>query len=321
MLSPYQRQQITPSVEKHNAKKIILDVDTGGDDAVAILLAGHHPELQLEAVTVTHGNAPLLTTLDNTLRVIEAGKLSHIPVFSGADRPIVADPIPTKPVQRSTLPLPSPTSTPQPQRAAEFLIDYYLSPQGPSTCYVPLGPQTNLALALRLEPKIAERIPSITTMAGAYIEGNTTPSAEFNVLADPEAAHIVFTAGIPITMVGLEVTVQALLSLDDAEELGKRGTIWAEIASRIIKDEVLWFMNNLGWDGGQIYDACAVAALVDPLILETQPMHVAIELFGQHSRGRTVADISGYHKNPPNVNVGGRIDRDRFMEILFEGLS
>jgi len=281
-------------------KKIILDVDTGGDDAVAILLAGHHPELQLEAVTVTHGNAPLLTTLDNTLRVIEAGKLSHIPVFSGADRPLVADPVPTKPVQSSTLPLPSPTLTPQPQRAAEFLIDYYLSPQGPSTCYVPLGPQTNLALALRLEPKIAERIPSITTMAGAYIEG---------------------TAGIPITMVGLEVTAQALLSLDDAEELGKHGTVWAEIASRIIKDEVLWFMNNLGWDGGQIYDACAVAALVDPQILETQPMHVAIELFGQHSRGRTVADISGYHKNPPNVHVGVRIDRDRFIEILFEGLS
>ena len=302
-------------------KKIILDVDTGGDDAVAILLAGHHPEMQLEAVTVTHGNAPLLKTLDNTLRVIEAGKLSDIPVFSGADRPIVADPIPTKPIQRSTLPLPSPTFTPQPQRAAEFLIDYYLSPQGPSTCYVPLRPQTNLALALRLEPKIAERIPSITTMAGAYIEGNTTPSAEFNVLADPEAAHIVFTAGIPITMIGLEVTAQALLSLDDAEELGKCGTVWAEIASRIIKDEVLWFMNNLGWAGGQIYNACAVAALVDPLILETQPMHVAIELFGQHSRGRTVADISGFHKNPPNVNVGVRIDRDRFMEILFEGLS
>ncbi len=108
--------------------------------------------------------------------------------------------------------MPSPTSTPQPQRAAEFLIDNYLSPQGSSTCYVPLGPQTNLALALRLEPKIAERIPSITTMAGAYIEGNITPSAEFNVLADPEAAHIVFTAGIPITMVGLEVTAQALLT-------------------------------------------------------------------------------------------------------------
>ncbi|GAG62469.1 unnamed protein product [marine sediment metagenome] len=107
-------------------------------------------------------------------------------------------------------------------------------------------------MALRLEPKISERIPSITTMAGAYIEGNTTPSAEFNVLADPEAAHIVFTAGIPITMVGLEVTAQALLSLNDAEELGKRGTVWAEIASRIIKDEVLWFMNKLGWDGGQM---------------------------------------------------------------------
>ena len=298
------------------ADKIILDVDTGGDDAVAILLAGHHPALELVAVTVAFGNGPLQRTMDNTLRVVEAGKLAHIPVFGGADRPLVAEPIETDPVQHATT-----TYTPQPQRAVDFLVDYYLGSHGPETIYCPLGPHTNLALALRLEPRIAERIPRIVTMAGAYIEGNTTPSAEFNVLADPEAAHIVFSSGIPITMVGLEVTSQALVSLEDASRLAATGTPWAVSASKVMEDEIRWFMDNLGWEGGQIYDACAVAAVVDPQILETRSAHVDIELQGELTRGRTVADMVGYHSNETNVDVGVKIDRERFMQILFEGLK
>jgi len=302
-------------------RNVILDVDTGGDDAVAILLAGHHPEIELVAVTVTHGNGPLETTLDNTLRVVQSGELMDVPVFSGADRPLVADLLETDPVQHAILPLPPATFTPQPQRAVDFLVDYYLGPHGPDTYYVPLGPQTNLALALRLEPRIVSRIPGIVTMAGAYLEGNTTPSAEFNVLADPEAAFIVFNSGIPITMVGLEVTFQALVTLEDSARLGEQGTAWAKIASRIISDEVQWFIDNLGWSGGQIYDACAVAAIINPLMLETEAMHVDVELRGELTRGRTVADISGYQKNSPNVDVGVNIDRQRFMQILFDGLG
>lgn len=302
-------------------QKIILDVDTGGDDAVAMLLAGHHPELDLVAVTVVHGNAPLERTLNNTLRLIEAGELVHVPVFPGAALPLVEEPLPTDPVQHAVLPLPDPTISPQRQRAAEFLIEYYLSDDGPETIYAPLGPQTNLALALRLEPAIASRIPRIVTMGGAYIEGNTTPSAEFNILADPEAAHIVFEAGIPITMVGLEVTAQALVTLADADRFEAIGTPWAKVAATLIRDEVQWFIDNLGWTGGQIYDACAIAAALEPSVLETKAMHVAIELTGAHTRGRTVADISGYHKNPPNVDVGVGIDSERFLEILFEGLK
>ena len=302
-------------------RKVILDVDTGGDDAVALLLAGHDRALKLVAVTVTHGNGPLETTLDNTLRIVEAGELNNVPVFPGANRPLVSDLLKTDPVQHATLPLPEATYTPQRQRAVDFLVDYYLGPHGPDTYYVPLGPQTNLALALRLEPKIAERIPRIVTMAGAYLEGNTTPSAEFNILADPEAAHIVFNSGIPITMVGLEVTAQALVTLDDAAKLGQLETPWAKIASTIIREEVQWFIDNLGWSGGQIYDACAVAAIIDPQILETEAMHVDVELRGELTRGRTVADISGNQKTPPNVDVGVNIDRQRFMQILFDGLG
>lgn len=302
-------------------QKIILDVDTGGDDAVAILLAGHHPALELAAVTVVHGNGPLEVTLDNTLRVIQAGEMDHVPVFSGAAVPLVAKPLSTDSVQHATLPLPDPDIPPQKQRAVEFLIDYYLGNDGPETIYAPIGPQTNLAIALRLEPSIARRIPRIVTMGGAYLEGNTTPSAEFNILADPEAAAIVFNAGIPITMVGLEVTAQALVTLEDADRLAALATTGARIAAMLIRSEVQWFIDHMGWSGGQIYDACVTAAVIEPQILQTRPMHVDIELFGSLTRGRTVADISGYHPTKPNVDVGVGIDRQRFMEILFEGLQ
>ncbi|MBI3764330.1 MAG: nucleoside hydrolase [Chloroflexi bacterium] len=297
-------------------RKIILDVDTGGDDAVATLLAGHHPALELVAVAVTHGNAPLTITLDNTLRVLEAGGLSRVPVYPGADRPLVADPLPGDAVQRAILPLPAPTLAPQTQHAALFLVDYYMSLDGPSTIYAPTGPQTNLALALRLEPRLAARIPRIVTMAGAYLEGNCTPSAEFNVVADPEAARVVFNAGIPITMVGLEVTGQARITPHDVARMRACNTPSARIAADIID-----FINTAGWSAGEIYDACAVAALIEPPILTTKAMRVDIELRGELTRGRTVADISGRQKKEPNVDVGVGINRGRFIEIMLEGLG
>lgn len=302
------------------AQKIILDVDTGGDDAVAMLMAGHHPEMDLVAVTVTHGNGPLSTTLDNTLRLLQAGGLEHVPVYAGAESPIIAESIPTDPIQHATLPLPESTLQPQGQHAVNFLIEYYMGEGGRDTVYAPIGPQTNLALALRVESRLAQRIPRIITMGGAYIEGNTTPSAEFNILADPEAAQIVFRAGIPITMVGLEVTSKALVTLSDAQRIKELGTPWSIIAAELIRLEVQWFIDHLGWSGGQIFDACTVAATLEPGILSTRPMHVDIELTGRLTRGRTVADISGHHRKKANVDVGIDINRDRFMEILFEGL-
>ena len=303
-------------------QKVILDVDTGGDDAAAILLAGHHPALELVAVCAVHGNAPLAVTLDNTLRVMTAGRLEGVPVYRGAAAPLVGPFAPLLDTQREVLPLPATALQPQNRRAVDFLIDYYMGPHGPETVYVPLGSQTNLALALRMEPRLAKRIPRIVTMAGAYIEGNTTPSAEFNILADPEAAHIVFTAGIPITMIGLEVTAQAFVSLADVERVRQIGTPWAQAAAVVMERDTRWFIEHLGRDEGQIFDACAVASVIDPGLTRTQAMHVAIELTGRHTRGRTVADISGRHAGslPPNVDVGVHIDRQQFLKILMEGL-
>ncbi len=303
--------------------KVICDVDTGGDDAVAILTVGHSPRTELVAVTVVAGNAPLEVTLENTLKVVEHGGLAHVPVYAGAAHPLVGELPPLDSSQERRLRLPAPTLRAQDKRAAEFLVDYYLSEAGPETILVPTAPLTNIALALRLEPLIARRIPRIVTMGGAYIEGNTTPSAEFNIYADPEAAHIVYNAGIPITMIGLEVTSQALITLEDAERIRAFGTPQGRIAGDLIAEEVQWFIDNLGWHSGQVYDACAAIGAVAPSVIKTRPMHVAIELTGTHTRGRTVADISGAHYGslPPNVDVGVGIDHERFMQLLEEALS
>jgi inosine-uridine nucleoside N-ribohydrolase len=301
-------------------QKLILDVDTGFDDAVAILLAGHHPALELVAVCVSHGNAPLEVTLDNTLRVMRAGGLEHVPVYAGAARALVAEPLRTDPLQHKRFDLPPALTEPQPQRAVDFLIEHYLGPDGPATIYAPMGPQTNLGLALQLEPRLAARIPRLVTMAGAYLEGNTTPSAEFNVLADPEAAHIVFTAGCNITMVGLEACYQALITPDDLVQMRAFTTARAALAANIMQPHVEWWLEVMQWAGGPVYDAVAVAAIAEPALLQTKAAHVEIELHGTLTRGRTVADMVGWHQQPPNVEVAVKVDRARFIEVLFESL-
>jgi inosine-uridine nucleoside N-ribohydrolase len=301
-------------------QKVILDVDTGCDDAVAMLLAGHHPGLEMVAVLPVHGNAPLTDTLDNTLRLLSAGKLEHVPVYVGAESPLIGPIIAGYGDQIVRMPFPESKIQPSPKKAASFLLDYYMSGEGNDTIYMPVGPLTNLALALRIEPQLAKRIPKIVTMGGAYLIGNNNPSAEFNILADPEAAHIVYSSGIPIVMVGLEVTDIAEIRTEDVAKIRANNTPWAETAAKIIDIVLDIHMNKYGLPGAIIYDACAVAAVIEPDILEVQPMHVDIELNGKYTRGRTVADVHGRTGLSKNVEVGVGFNRERFLEILAEGL-
>jgi len=302
------------------AQKVILDVDTGCDDAVAMLMAGHHPALEFVAVLPVHGNVHLEVTLENTRKLLSAGKLEHVPVYVGADAPLIGPIIAGDGDQIIRLPFPESPIKPQDKHAVNFLIDYYMSGEGADTIYMPIGPLTNLALALRIEPKLAERIPKIVTMGGAYIEGNTTPSAEFNILADPEAAHIVYSAGIPITMIGLEVTDKAEIRKDDVKRICEIGTPWADAAAEIINIIIDIHLKFPGRTGGIVYDACAVAAVIDPTIVETKPMHIDIEINGTYTRGRTVADIRDRKKLPKNVEAGTSINRDKFLDILYDSL-
>ncbi len=302
------------------AQKVILDVDTGCDDAVAMLMAGHHPELEFVAVLPVHGNVHLEVTRENTLKLLSAGKLEHVPVYVGANAPLIGPIIAGDGDQIIRLPFPESSIQPQDKHAVNFLIDYYLSGEGAETIYMPIGPLTNLALALRIEPELAERIPKIVAMGGAYIEGNTTPSAEFNILADPEAAHIVYSAGIPITMIGLEVTDKAEIRKEDVKRIREIGTPWADAAAEIINIIIDIHLKFPGRTGGIVYDACAVAAVIDPTIVEIKPMHIDIEINGRYTRGRTVADIRDRKKLPKNVEAGTSIDREKFLDILYNSL-
>jgi inosine-uridine nucleoside N-ribohydrolase len=297
------------------AQKVIMDVDTGCDDAVAMLLAGHHKALELVAALPVHGNAPLEQTIDNTLRLLEAGKLAHVPVYAGAESPLIGPIIRGSGDQIVKLPFPTATIKPQAQHAVNFLIDFYMSGEGDDTVYMPIAPLTNLALALRIEPKLKDRIPQIVTMGGAY----ASSFAEFNIAADPEAAYMVYTSGIPITMVGLEVTDIAKVKHVDVDGIRRLNTPWA-VAAADIMDIVVEIHTKYGHEGAIVYDACAVAALIEPSVMETKPMHIEIELRGTATRGCTVSDFKTWKKQTPNVNVGVGINRDRFIEIMREGL-
>jgi inosine-uridine nucleoside N-ribohydrolase len=302
------------------AQKVIMDVDTGSDDAVAMLMAGHDPALELVAVLPVHGNAPLSLTLENTLKVLSAGNMEHVPVYAGASTPLIGPMLAGEGDQIVRMPFPESSITPKEQHAVAFLIDYYMNAENENTIYMPIGPLTNLALALRIAPKIATRIPRIVTMGGAYLEGNTTPSAEFNILADPEAAHIVYSAGIPITMIGLEVTDKAIITKKDIDPIRAIGTAWADAAADVIEIIVNIHMERYGKPGGIVYDACTVAALINPDVVTLQPMHIDVELQGQYTRGRTVADTRGRKDMPVNVDVGVDIDRDKYLDVLYASL-
>ena len=300
-------------------QKVILDVDTGCDDAVALLLAGHHPDIELVAALPVHGNAPLAQTLDNTLRLLCAGKLEHVPVYAGASHPLVGPILAGDGDQVIKLPFPEPTIKPQPKHAVNFLIDYYMSGEGKDTIYMPIGPLTNLALALRIEPRLKERIPAIVTMGGAY----ATSFAEFNIKADPEAAFIVYSAGIPIKMIGLEVTDVAQVLQSDVDSIRKIQTPWAIAAADVMDIVVEIHSKHFGHDGGIIFDACAVAAVIEPSVVKTVPMHIEIELTGTHTRGCTAAGsrFHGSGDKDANVEVGISIDRERFIQIMHESLK
>jgi len=299
-------------------QKVIMDVDTGCDDAVAMLLAGYHPNMELVAVLPVHGNAPLTQTLDNTLRLLCAGKLEHVPVYTGASYPLIGPILAGDGDQVIKLPFPEATIQPQAKHAVNFLIDYYMSGEGKDTIYMPIGPLTNLGLALRIEPRLKDKIPQILTMGGAY----ATSFAEFNIKADPEAAFIVYSAGIPIKMIGLEVTDVAKVMQKDVDSIRKIQTPWAIAAADVMDIVVDIHTKQFGHEGGIIFDACAVAAVIEPSVVKTERMHIDIELTGTHSGGCT-AVASRFHgsgEKNANVDVGVSIDRERFIEIMHESL-
>jgi purine nucleosidase/pyrimidine-specific ribonucleoside hydrolase len=199
--------------------------------------------------------------------------------------------------------------------AVQFLADQLERASAPITL-VPTGPQTNVGLLLRERPDLVDRIGHICFMGGAAGEGNVTPSAEFNVWVDPEAADIVLRSGIPITMIGLDVTHRAILWDEERLAMAERGGQASKIVAALLGYYQGFHRRVYGWNGGPIHDAVAVAHLAHPGLVTTQRANVVVELEGEFTRGRTVVDLHHVTDREPNAEVGLDIDRDRFVELL-----
>ena len=308
-------------------RKLILDVDTGTDDAVAVMLAALHPALDLVACTTVNGNVAVEYATDNTLRVLDHIGRSDIPVHQGLSRPLVRPdfPIPRTIDDRAgkihgrTLSLPAPKSTKAAAGAVEFLIETFRNTTD-EIVLVPVGPLTNIAAALSAYPKLAERVPEVVIMGGGHEIGNVTPSAEFNVWADPEAASIVFSAGFrKLTLVPLDATHRALVSRDDCTALRALGTPAGQAAADLIGHRIVAHDDSQKMPVAHttpVHDALCVSFLVHPTIITTRHLHVAVETQGSLTVGRTVIDTHFRGGNEPQCDVAFDADAKRFVDLL-----
>ncbi|WP_121631501.1 nucleoside hydrolase [Tropicibacter alexandrii] len=309
------------------ARKIIIDTDPGQDDAVAILLALASPEdLDVLGLTCVAGNVPLDLTTRNARIVCELAGKPDTRVFAGCDAPLQRKLITAEHVHGKTgldgPVLPEPTMPLQDQHAVDFIIDTLRSePEGTITL-CPLGPLTNIATALQRAPDIGARVQEIVLMGGAYFEvGNITPTAEFNIYVDPEAADIVFKSGIAITVLPLDVTHQALVTSarnDAFRALGtKVGTAVAQMTDFFERFDI----EKYGSQGAPLHDPCVTAYLIAPHLFSGRFINVEIETQSPLTLGMTVADWWRVTDRKPNATFIREIDADHFFALLTERLA
>ncbi|HEY4228428.1 MAG TPA: nucleoside hydrolase [Candidatus Limnocylindrales bacterium] len=311
--------------------KVILDVDTGTDDAVALMTAALSPDLELVGATTVNGNTTIEYTTENTLRVFDWIGMPEIPVHRGMDRPLVRTDVKRGMAARIhgdmlDLPPVSHGATVQPTHAVDWLIETYLA-SNRDIVLCPVGPLTNIAMAIQREPRIVEFIPEIVIMGGAHDHGNISASAEFNIWLDPESARIVVNCGAPIRMVPLDATHRALVSTEDAGRLRGLGTPAGEAAARFVLQRID------GYDATQpmprrgdalaapVHDALAVCAIIDPSILTTEFIPVDIETRAELSIGRTVCDRRFRSGKPANVHFAMDADEPKFNRMLLDILG
>ncbi|HVC16699.1 MAG TPA: nucleoside hydrolase [Rhodanobacter sp.] len=313
-------------------RKLILDVDTGTDDAVAVMLAALHPDLELLGCTTVNGNIPVEFCTENTLRVLDHIGRADIPVFEGLARPIVRPDFPVPRRQRDhagryhpdLLPVPSTTRRKQATGAVEFLIETYRAATDPITL-VPVAPLSNIAAALALEPRFVDLVPEVIIMGGAHALGNVTPSAEFNIWADPEAAAIVFAAGFAkLTLLPLDATHRALVTQHDCAQLEALGTPAAQAAAAFIGHRIVVHDAHQRQSiahSTPVHDALAVGSLVEPSLIVTQRYHVAVETKGELTVGRTVIDTHSRGTGSPNCDVAFDADGAGFVALLLRSFA
>lgn len=315
-------------------QKIIIDTDPGTDDAVALMAAALSPELELLGVTTVNGNVAVDLCTENALRVFDAIQIP-VPVFEGCAYPLYATAVPNRrpgmpyrgghanKIHGDYLDLPPATSRKQPQHAVDWLVDTLMASDG-DIILVPVGPLTNIAMALLKEPRIAGKIQELVIMGGGHEIGNRTPTAEFNVWADPEAARIVINCGRPLRLVTLDSTHRAMVSLQDCASLKNLGTIAAGAAARFTERRIAGYADIAPMgrrDAAPVHDALAVCAILDPSVIQTVFVPVDVETRGELTDGMTVCDTHFVTGKAPNVHVALGADEPKFVRMLIDILG
>lgn len=308
-----------------NNQRIILDTDPGIDDALAILLALAEPRVSIEAITVTFGNCSVDQGLQNTLSILELAQVNNLPVAKGADRPLV-QPLLLAPETHGNsglgyAQLPSPELLPDPTPAVTLMTERILANPGEITV-VAVGPLTNLALAIRTEPRLPEAIKAVYIMGGAIrYDGNTTPQAEFNAYSDPHAAHIVFHSGLPITLVPLDVTYQVVFTTEDLSRLQKFDVPLTRFIGEATRFYMEFHNEYQQISGCVINDPLALAITYLPELVDCQALYVDIDISGGVSMGKTYADFYGLLEKKPNMQVALDVRPRKFMEHFLERME
>ena len=307
-------------------QKLIIDTDPGQDDAVAILLALASPELDLLGITTVAGNVPLALTQENARKICDLAGRTDMPVFAGADAPLARPLVTAEHVHGRTgldgPVLPPPVTPLQDRHAVDFLIETIRTEDANSVTIAPVGPLTNIAMALRQAPDIAARIQQIVLMGGGYFEGgNITPAAEFNIYVDPEAAAEVFGAGIPIVMMPLDVTHKVLTTSARTRKIRDIGSRTAVAVADMLEFFERFDEEKYGSDGGPLHDPCTIAWMLRPGMFSGRQCNVEIETKSDLTMGMTVIDWWQVSDRPHNTFVVGDVDADAFFDLVTARLA
>jgi purine nucleosidase len=306
-------------------RKIILDCDPGHDDAIAILLAHGNPEIELAAITTVAGNQTLPKVTRNALRICTVAGIHDVPVAAGCVLPLVREQVIAENIHGDSgldgPDLPEPEVKLDDRHAVDLIIELVMTAEPGEITLVPVGPLTNIAMAMRREPRIVDRVREVVLMGGAYTRGNSTPAAEFNIFADPEAAAAVFDASWTVTMVGLDLTHQAGATPEVQERIQSIGTPLAGIVVGWLKFFGSTYSRVEGMTAPPVHDPCAVARIIRPDLVETVPASVHVETRGVHTYGMTVTNFRPADPDDNPTLVATKLDAAGFWDLVIDAIE
>src|SRR5690625_1783985 len=304
---------------------IILDCDPGHDDAVAIMLALGNPAIDLLGITTIGGNQTLQKVTRNAQSVLRMCQREDVPIYAGAQRPLLREMETAPSIHGDSgldgVELPEPRVDIQDQHAVNYIIDTVMASEKGSVTLVGTGPLTNLALAARLEPRIVDHVREVVVMGGGYHEGNWTPMAEFNIWVDPEAARIVFDEQWQLTMVGLDLTHQALVASEVEERIREIDSDLGHFFIGLMGFFREAYKENQGFTDPPVHDPCTIAYLIDPSIVQTLKAPVRVETHGELTMGMTVTDLRAPAPESCHTQVATTLDWAGFWDLVVDAVD